>query len=481
MDPVVKPALRVLSEEQIRFIHDRTLGILGRVGVRVDSSRALEVLLATDGVRAAPDAEDGGRRVVFEPAVVEWALKEAPRAVSIFDRRGEPAFRVGEGRTRFGVGSTNLFFQDPLTDELSRFTREDMAVAARLAHALPNYDMVSTVGVVQDYPPERADLFSTLELLANTTKPLVLLISNEDLLEPVLDLAETLHGDLVERPFLIPYLNPVTPLVMNQGTAEKLMATVERGLPVIYSNLGMAGMSTPITAAGMLALLNAELLAGLVLAQATRPGAPVILGSLPSYFDMRTLQDFYDTHSFLLNQACAEMMAHYGIPHAGTSGCGSGWSADLAAAGDVWMNHLLSVIGRSGMAPFVSGTLGSKAFSPVLTVYSDDVIGQVVRLSEGFPIGDMEMDLDSVAEQGPGGSFLTSPLTMESYRGAYYESKLSPRISLEEWEEKGRPRYEDLLRDHTRELIQNATLLDDHDDLVARGEAFIEGLGSDPR
>lgn len=477
MDPVVKPELRLLSDEQIRFVHQRTLAILGRVGVRVDSPRALKVLLETEGVRVAPDAADEGRRVVFEPSAVESALEQAPTVVSVYDRRGDPAFRVGGDRTRFGVGSTNLFFQDPLTDELSRFTREHMAVAARLAHGLPNYDMVSTVGVVQDYPADQADLYSTLELLANTTKPLVLLISNEDLLEPALDMAEHLHGDLVDKPFLIPYLNPVTPLVMNQSTADKLMATVERGLPVIYSNLGMAGMSTPITAAGMLALLNAELMAGLVLAQATRPGAPVILGSLPSFFDMRTLQDFFDPHSFLLNQACAEMMAHYGIPHAGTSGCGVGWTADLAAAGDVWMNHLLGVIGKAGIAPFVSGTLGSKAFSPLLTVYSDDVIGQVVRLSEGFPIGDVEMDLDSVVDQGPGGSFLTSPLTMESYRGAYYESRLSPRIGLEEWEERGRPRYEDLLRDHTRDLIRDATLLDDHDDLVTRGEAFIEARG----
>lgn len=478
MDPMVKPELRLLSQEQVRFIHDRTLAILGRVGVRVDSPRALKVLLAIEGVRPAPDSADEGRRVVFEPSAVEWALQTAPKVAAVYDRRGNPAFRVGEDRTRFGVGSTNLFFQDPLTDELARFTREHMAVAARLAHMLPNYDMVSTVGVVQDYPAKSADLYATLELLANTTKPLVLLISNQDLLEPALDLAETLHPDLVEKPFLIPYLNPVTPLILNRGTAEKLMVAVERGLPVIYSNLGMAGMSTPITAAGMLALLNAELMVGLVLAQATRAGAPVILGSLPSFFDMRTLQDFYDTHSFLLNQACAEMMAHYGIPHAGTSGCGVGWSADLAAAGDLWMNHLLSVIGKSGMAPFVSGTLGSKAFSPLLTVYSDDVIGQVVRLSEGFPLGDAQLDLETLADQGPGGSFLTSPLTMASYRGAYYQSKLSPHIGLEEWEERGRPRYEDRLREHTRELLGSGKTLDDHDELIRRGERFIEDLGS---
>ncbi len=477
MDPTAKPELRLLSEEQIRFIHDRSLAILNRVGLRVDSSRALRILLAAEGVRVAPGSPDGGTRVVFDGSVVEWALKAAPSVVPVHDRLGEPAFRLGEDRTRFGVGVTNLYYQDPATDELVRFSRGHMAVSTRLAHDLPSFDMVSTMGVVQDYPPEKADLYASLELMANTTKPLILLISSDGLFETTLDLFESLRPGLSEKPFLIPYLNPVTPLVINGGTAEKLMVTVERGLPVIYSNFGMAGMSTPITAAGTLTLLNAELLAGLVLAQLIRPGTPVILGSLPAFFDMKSLQDFFDPHSMLLNLACAEIMAHYRIPHAGISGCGIGWNADLAAGGQLWTNHLLSLMGKSGMAPFVGGTLGAKAFSPLLTVYSNDVIGQAVRLAAGFPVSDEDLDLDTVADQGPGGSFLTSSLTLGSFREAYYDSELMPRIGLEAWEKKGRPRFEDLLRDHTLDLVRSQRPLDDHDELMARGEAFIEKLG----
>jgi trimethylamine--corrinoid protein Co-methyltransferase len=351
-----------------------------------------------------------------------------------------------------------------------------MAVSTRLAQDLPNFDLVSTIGVVQDYPPATADLYATLELIANTTKPLALLISSEGLFEPALDLAESLHPGLAEKPFLLPYLNPVTPLTVNAGTAEKLMTSIERGLPVIYNNYSMAGMSTPIAPAGTLTLLNAELLAGLVLAQLVRPGTPVILGSLPAFFDMKKLQDFFDPHTWLLNLACAEMMAHYRIPHAGTSGCGLGWGPDLAAGGQVWTNHLLSLMGKSGLAPAVGGTLGSKAFSPALTVYSNVVIGQAVRLSDGFPLNDQELDLDTVADQGPGGSFLTSELTMGRFQGAYYESELMPRLSLEEWEKRGRPRFESLVREQTRELLEDQRPLDDYDDLIAKGEAFIETL-----
>ena len=52
-----------------------------------------------------------------------------------------------------------------------------------------------------------------------------------------------------------------------------------------------------------------------------------------------------------------------------------------------------------------------------------------------------------------------------------------PRIGLEDWEQKGRPRFESLVREHTRHLLEDQAPLDDHDDLIAKGEAFIEGRG----
>ena len=52
----------------------------------------------------------------------------------------------------------------------------------------------------------------------------------------------------------------------------------------------------------------------------------MILGSLPASFDMRTMGSYYGPETMLLNLACGEMMAHYGVPHCGTSGSGGGWA-----------------------------------------------------------------------------------------------------------------------------------------------------------
>jgi trimethylamine--corrinoid protein Co-methyltransferase len=463
-----QPRLNLLHPEHIEAIHSGSLRILRELGLRVDSERARRVF-----ARGGRDVRIEGDRVTFERDVVEWAIRASPSTVDVFDRRGAHAFRLGkDDRTRFGVGVTNLWYQDPETDALSPFHREHMAKGVRLSESLASYDVISTLGVLRDLPPETADLYAVLEMAANSTKPLVLLISDESLFPASLELLGAVHGDVGTKPFVIPYLNPITPLTINEGTSDKLLDSIDRGLAAIFSNYGMAGMTTPITCAGTLALLNAELLSGLVLSQLAREGAPVILGSLPMFFEMKHVVDFYDPQTFLINLACAEMMAHYEVPHAGTSGSGEGWGPDLLAAGTQWMNQLTSVVGRVGLCPFVGSSLNSKAFSPALTVYGDEVIAQARLFAEGFAVDDASLGIDeAILALRQEGHFLMSPTTLDRYQGAYFGSTF-PHISLEKWEEE-RPVGDRLLRERTRDLLAEAAAPDDHDEVVAKGEAFL--------
>ncbi|HLF75207.1 MAG TPA: trimethylamine methyltransferase family protein, partial [Anaerolineales bacterium] len=358
----VRPQLSMLTEEQKQEVHRYTMKILEMTGVRVDSPSALEMLRKTVGSSMVED-----RTVRLPAELVQWAIKAAPSQIQVCDRRGNPQFTIGGAgdRLRFGIGVTALYYQDPMTDTLELFQRRHMQDMVRLGNKLPHYDMVSTVGIVRDVPEHLTDLYGSLEHFANGIKPLVLLCSDEHRFDDVLQMFELLHGDLGAKPFIIPYFNPVSPLVMNAGTVDKMKIAIERGLPVIISNYSMSGATTPITPAGTLAVLLAELLAGLTIGQLFKEGAPMLLGMLPVYFDMKTLINFYDPQSILVNLACAEMMEHYSIPHCGTSGSGTGWGMDLLAAETYWMNTLTFALTKGGLAPFVGDTLGSKAISPL--------------------------------------------------------------------------------------------------------------------
>jgi len=444
---------------------------LQKTGVLVESERARRVF-----AKAGNSIHINDLRVTFEADIIDWAIQAAPSTYDVYNRSGEKVFTLGDGDARFGNGVTNLFYQDPSTDALHPFSRKYMETGVRLAQSLPEYDVISTLGILRDLDPRVADLYAVLEMVANATKPLVLLISDEKLFPQVLGLMKAIHGDVGNKPFIIPYLNPVTPMKLNEGTSDKLLDSIDHGIACIYSNYGMAGMSTPITPTGALMFLNAELLAGVVLSQLAKEGAPIICGSLPAYFEMKTMVDFMDMQSFLISLGCAEMMAHYGIPHAGTSGSGEGWGADLLAAGTIWTNQITSVIGKVGLAPFVGSSLNSKAYCPLQTVYANDVIAQARWFAKGFSTEQLTTAADEIIfEMDENRHFLTSESTLQCYQNAYFQG-VFPRISLERWEELGNPRVEQLLRDRTLELLATQEPPDDHGDVIARGESFLGSL-----
>ena len=466
----VKPNINLLNEEQIQQIHHFAISILAETGVRVDSSSVIDKLKKTGQVQV----NDGYVKLSSE--IVEEGIQSAPSTIQMYDRNGNPAFLLGDDRLRFGVGVTALYYQEPISDNLEMITRQHIRILTRLGSNLKNFDAISTPGIVQDVPAAISDLYGNLEMVANTIKPLIVLTSDEKSLEPFLNMLEGLHGDLGSKPFIMPYYNPLSPLVINAGTLEKMELAIERNLPFIFSSYSMAGTSTPLTPTGTLSLLLAELLAGLTISQVLKPGTPVSLGMLPAYFDMKFMQNFYDPQSVLMNIACAEMMSHYQLPHCGTSGSGTGWGMDQIAIDQYWMNTLTYTLTKGGLAPFIGDSLGSKSISPCTLVNMNEVIDQALRFANGFQLDEIQAVLDEITKVGPGGSFLSSPSTLKNYKTAYYSSPIYPRWSMEKWQAEGQPEARQVLREKTQELINDLPIPADYEYLIGKGEEFIKSL-----
>ena len=466
----VRPHLSMLTPEQIQQVHDYTMRILSETGVRVDSETVIDLLRKTGLVQI------DGRIVKFSAELVTRAIDSAPPVLQIYDRRGQPLFRLGDDHLRFGVGVTALYYQEPAADNLEPFTREHMRILTRLASSLKHYDVISTLGIVRDVPEALGDFYGNLEMFANTSRPLVLLTSDEDNFVPLLGMFENLHGELGAKPFILPYFNPVSPLVMDSGTLLKMQASIDRGLPFIFSNYSMIGATTPFTPAGSLALLLAELLAGLTISQVMKPGSMITLGMLPAYFDMKSMSNFYDPQSVLLNIACAEMMAHYNLPHTGASFSGTGWGMDLIASDSYWMNTLTFAMTKGGLAPFIGDSLTSKTISPCTIVHAHEIIEQALRVADGFQLDDAQVVLAEIAKVGPGGSFLSTPSTLKNYKTGYYNSPIYPRWTMEKWQAQGQPDARQVLREKTQALIQSLPSPDDYAELIAKGEEYIRAL-----
>jgi trimethylamine--corrinoid protein Co-methyltransferase len=138
MENVARPRLTLLTNDQIAAVHEASLVILAGSGLRVDSERARRVY-------AAGGASIENDRVFLARELVDAAIESAPATIDLFDRAGQPAFRLGDGETRFGVGVTNLFIRSRRPTS-SPFSRSHMERSVRLCQALPSYDVISTSG-----------------------------------------------------------------------------------------------------------------------------------------------------------------------------------------------------------------------------------------------------------------------------------------------------------------------------------------------
>ena len=409
---------RLLTDEQLERIHAASLEILREPGVRITTEEARALLLGA-GCRATDDD------LVSIPAdVVERAIAAAPETFTLFDRSGEPAIRLGGGEgTHFSPGVTALNFVDPTTGEARPFTYRDISDVARLADALPNMSFVTTPGVVRAtdaVPQPLVNQHEFLAMVTNTTKPLVVLIADGEVLADVLAMAAAVTGgseELRRRPFMMPYLNPVSPLLFNPETLDKLLLAAEWGIPVCLQSAPQVGATSPVTYAGAAALSNAESLAGLVLAQLKREGTPFVTGAVPMVVDMRTGNaSSGGPLAMSLMIAAAHLARRRGLPSLGIGGGGDAKLDDEQAFVESAFYAFGSTLGGVDLVFDIGNTEAGLAHSPTVVAVMDEVIGMLRRGLAGFDVDDESLALETIRAVGVGETYLGQAHTLRHFR-----------------------------------------------------------------
>ena len=287
LDQLLSPLYRRMTDSQIREIHNSSLEVLERVGVRMVNDEAV-ALFKKAGCRIS----DGN--IVHIPSWrVEWALGLAPKQILIYDQEGQPAIRMSGRKTYYGNGCDLLNIIDHRDDHHRKAVLTDNADLITLLDAMPNYHFIMSGFLPSDVPEEQAQGWQTFIMLETTNKPLVNVTT--DLANTVLEteMFEMVAGGADQfqaKPFAVNYINISKPLLHNSEAIEKLLYLAKKGLPLTYRpGLVLRGLTTPSTAAGFLAINNAGGLAGLVLAQLVREGSPFVkCGCAGGTFDMST-------------------------------------------------------------------------------------------------------------------------------------------------------------------------------------------------
>lgn len=432
-------ALRLdpLTDHELQRLHDAALEVLLDPGARIMTEPARELLVRNGAT------QEGDDLVRIPGELVARALETAPSRFTIFDRTGEPALDLGAGNVYVGAGVTNLNYLDPRDQQVKDFTLEATAESTLLADALPNLDFVATPGVTRpsdDLPLEIVNQEEFFRMVTNTTKPLMVLIAGEPELRDIFDMAELVAGgadELRRRPFVMPYLNSVSPLLFNPETLDKLFLAADRGLPASCQAAPQVGATGPVTIAGTLVVSAAETLIGLVLSQLRNPGTPFISGTVPFLMDMRygtVTAGGPDGLRFMV--AMAQLCRWWGLPSVGMSFGGDSKDADEQAALEAGFYGFGTVLGGVDLVFDAGCVEGGLLFSPELLVISDELVGMTRAAVEPIDVSDETIALDVIRAVGPGEVFLGEDHTLEHFRELWTPQVLSWE-GRKEWSDAG--------------------------------------------
>jgi trimethylamine--corrinoid protein Co-methyltransferase len=305
--------LKTFTADALEKLHTATLDILRSTGVSIDCDEALDIL------------KDGGcwvnkktRVVRFPDHIVTQVLPLCPSHILLAGRDPENDFMMGGkqvGFTTFGVGVQT---EDLETGEIRKSTKEDVAQIARLTDALPHMDILTAPVAATDKPDESYDLHMLEAALCNSSKHYGSDAEDGERAKLLIEMAQAVVGgrdQLKERPIMSFGVCPTSPLQIIQPTAEVIMEGARNWVPMNILSMVMAGASSPISVSGALVMHNAEVLAGIILAQMTNPGTPVMYGSSSTTLDMQQATAVVGVPEMaMISAGAAELSNFYGIP-----------------------------------------------------------------------------------------------------------------------------------------------------------------------
>ena len=413
-------------------LHDAAVSILERTGARLHDAEAVERLHGA-GARVGDDG-----RVFVPGSLVDWALSVAPRSITLHDRAGRAALALEGDNVFFGPGSDCLNVLDHRTGERRLAVLSDVRDGMALVDSLPNMDFAMSMFLPSDVDPAMADRRQMAVMLERTSKPLVVVTYDVDAMADAIEMAEAVAGGpeaLRERPQIALYVNVTRGLVQNGDSLRKLLILAERGLPAIWVPVTSGGTTGPVTTAGNMALNQAGVLIGIVLAQLVREGAPVIVpGFGGDALDLRTMVDPYAEPD---HRGVAPSLAHhYGLPMFSLAGGADSKVVDQQAAAEAALTMLVDAL-AGGHLLHDSGYLESGLTGSLAQLVICDEIAAWIRAAIApVRIDDETLSLDLIDALGPDGSFLEADHTLAHYRERWYPS-LIDRLSHSAWRAKG--------------------------------------------
>ncbi|MGI9245401.1 MAG: trimethylamine methyltransferase family protein [Steroidobacteraceae bacterium] len=426
--------MRLLSEDQVEAIHHASLRILRELGIELLSPQARDLMRGYGA-----EVDEATATVRLDDALVERALGTAPATFTLTPRN--PARRVTLGGDHLVFG---LVAGPPNVHDCIRGRRagnyNDYCDFVRLAQYFNAVHLIGNqVCAPVELPANSRHLDTYLANLTWSDRAYHCTAIGAGRAIDGIEMMAIARGlspeAMAADPGVITIISVNSPRRFDDAMADGLVAMAERGQPVVITPFTLMGAMAPVTLAAALAQQNAEALFGVVLAQAVRPGTPVMYGAFTSNVDMRSGAPAFGTpENAQANVASGQFARRYRLPYR-TSKASASNAADAQGAYETQMALWGAVLGGANLvyhgAGWQEGGLTASFEKFILDV---EMLQMMMQFLEPPVVDDAALGFDAIGRVPTGGHFFGDAHTMERYEHAFYQPLVSNWQNYENWE-----------------------------------------------
>jgi len=469
--PIIRPQIKVLDEDYKNKIFNEAKNILETQGVFVENEDAIE-LFAKNGITHKDS------RFFIPSDIVDKCLSTVPNEIKLFDREGNEHINLKNDEVHFDPGSAAIFILDVNTGDIREALTEDFIKFSKVVEQLEYIEAQSTALVYNDVPKIAQDWHRLYIALSNCYKPVITGTFRKEsfsIMKEILLSCRLSEKDLAKKPLAIFDACPSPPLKWSDLTTQSVIDAASSMIPSEFVSMPLAGASAPITLIGCITQHCAECLAGVVIAQLTKKGAPLVWGGSPAILDMkRGTTPMGAIETMMINLGDVEMGKFLKMPTHAYMNLSDSKVPDAQAGFEGGMGALLAglaginMVSGPGMLDFESTQSIEKL------VIDNEIVGMVKRLLRGIEDYGSPFASDILKDYDEKEELLSHPSTIKLFRKELFlTSPIIDRLSRDAWKESGSKSTRKRAREQASKLIDKSSIKPIDDILVKELENIV--------
>ena len=452
--PVIErgiPNLEILNDEALEIIEANADRVLEEVGVAfVDNPEALKRWRD-----AGADVQ--GERVQIPKGLARKLCATAPSTFTQHARNPARSVEIGGNKLVVAPVYGPPFVRD--VEGGRRYaTLEDFQNFVKLGYqAKWLHHSGGTVCEPTDVPVNKRHLDMLHAHMTLSDKPFMGSVTEPSRAEDSVEMCKILFGsDFVDQNTVMTSLiNINSPLTFDNVMMGALEVYAAANQACIVSPFIVGGAMAPVSVAGTLTQVLAEVLAGVAYSQLIRPGAPVIFGAFVTSIDMNSGAPTFGTpEASQITYGAGQLARRLGLPYRSAgSFCGSKLPDAQAAyeTANSLQTGLLS--GVNFMLHSCGWLEGGLVSSYEKFVMDADQLGILHHLAKPVDISENGQAMDAINEVGPGGHYLGCAHTQANFKSAFWRSEVLDYKPFETWADEGSRDTQALAQDRVKTLL----------------------------